>query len=235
MEGLVTGRIVYYVFDGIAAAAVNQRRTTSAAILERINAKSWPLGAQAHIGSDVTEGDTLPAMVVKALDGDAVNLKVFLDGSDVFWASSVAFDDGARQAGEASGGYRPGTWHWMFEKQSTRYAPPSEAAILKMIEDGLKASLPTDVDLRAWVTAEVGSAMTNARMSQDEIERFVLETLAKSLATAGTQANTAYRARLSEALDVASGLLNAHGHQGAWVQLTSSIKRILEDWPEDQA
>ena len=111
MEGLKPGRIVYFVFDGQGADEVNRRRTTGASIADRITASAWPVGAQAHIGSPVRHGDVLPAMVVRVHDHHSVNLRVMLDGTDVYWATSVAFDPAKR----------PRSWHWMFEGQSTRY------------------------------------------------------------------------------------------------------------------
>lgn len=54
-------------------------------------------------GNFVHEGDVYPAMVVRVFDGSTngtCNLKVFLDGEDVHWATS------AREGDE------PGTWAW---------------------------------------------------------------------------------------------------------------------------
>jgi hypothetical protein len=109
-DGLKPGRIVYFVFDETTADAVNRRRTTGASILQR---EDWPMGAQAHIGNPVLAGDICPAMVVKVWPGDSINLKVMLDGSDTYWATSVTFSDTKQ----------PRTWHWMFEGQNTRYQP----------------------------------------------------------------------------------------------------------------
>lgn len=120
MEGLKPGRIVYYVFSEQAADEVNRRRTSGASIAERmeppdifdhVTKERWPVGAMAHIGNPVLDGDILPAMVVRVHPDDTVNLKVMLDGTDVYWARNVAM----------SGQLAPGSWHWMFEGQSTRY------------------------------------------------------------------------------------------------------------------
>lgn len=114
MDGVKPGRIVYYVFSESAAAEVMRRRTTAVSIAERIKVVKWPLGAQAHIGNDVKAGDILPAMVLRVWgDSGCSNLKVMLDGSDEYWATSVSYD--ADQ--------RPGSWHWMFPGQDTRYDP----------------------------------------------------------------------------------------------------------------
>lgn len=104
MDGLKPGRIVYYVFSEQAAKEVMRRRTTGASIAQRIHDSQWPMGAQAHIGSEVMPGDVCPAMVVRVLDDDGVtNLKVQLDGSDEYWATRVPFDPS--KAG--------GTWTWI--------------------------------------------------------------------------------------------------------------------------
>ena len=114
MEGLKPGRIVYFVFGESAAAEVMRRRTTAASIAERIKVVKWPVGAQAHIGNDVKSGDILPAIVLRVWgDSGCSNLKVMLDGSDEYWATSVNFDETKQ----------PGTWHWMFEGQDKRYDP----------------------------------------------------------------------------------------------------------------
>ena len=112
-EGLKPGRIVYFVFDEQSAEEVMRRRTTGGSIAERIQQAAWPLGAQAHVGNPVLAGAICPAMVVAVWEGTSINLKVMLDGSDTYWATSVPF----------SAEQQPRTWHWMFEGQSTRYQP----------------------------------------------------------------------------------------------------------------
>ena len=108
MEGLKRGRIVYFVFDAPCAEAVNRRR------LREDDINPWPQAAQRHIGSTVTEGDILPAMVTRVCDESGIcNLKVMLDGSDTFWATSVVFAEDKRSR----------SWHWMFDGQQTRYRP----------------------------------------------------------------------------------------------------------------
>ncbi|MGH3430890.1 MAG: hypothetical protein ACRDQZ_25530 [Mycobacteriales bacterium] len=109
------GRIVIMRMSGKQAAEINRRRTTGASIAERIAknnpvAAMWPLGAQAHIGSEVYAGDEFPMVIVK-LDAVAilnrVNGQVLLDGNDVYWATSVAE------------GTEDGTWHWPTHVTST--------------------------------------------------------------------------------------------------------------------
>lgn len=104
------GRIVHYRLSGDDAAQINRRRTNGTSIAERIKVApgndmmhGWPVGAQAHIGNDAKEGDTHPMLIVKTWGGNpdsAVNGQVFLDGNDVFWATS-------RTVGEG-----PGTFSW---------------------------------------------------------------------------------------------------------------------------
>lgn len=97
MEGLVAGRIVYYVFDQGAVDRVHYDRQMAG-----------------QFGHPLKPGDVYPAMVVRVLDGDAglVNLTVMLDGPDTFWATSVP---------SALMPESHGTWHWMFPGQDRRY------------------------------------------------------------------------------------------------------------------
>jgi hypothetical protein len=131
MDGLVTGRIVYYVLNEEDATQINRRRTTAHSIAERISAKIgtviapgtdtphdfsvWPVGAQAHIGNDVVAGQIVPAMVVAVWGDVCVNLKAMLDGTDTYWATSRNYHPDKA----------PGSWHWMFDGQATRHAPSS--------------------------------------------------------------------------------------------------------------
>jgi hypothetical protein len=96
------GRIVWYVLSADDAAAINKQRKDAFEHLayHRSNA----IGVMVHFGNEAKEGAIYPAMVVETW-GDKpdsyVNLKVELDGSDSFWATS-------RKVGEG-----PGTYHWM--------------------------------------------------------------------------------------------------------------------------
>ena len=132
MEGLKPGRIVYYVLSEQDAVEINRRRTTGASIAERMKygddpqLKAWPAGAQAHIGNEVSLGEIVPAMVLKvwSQDSGCSNLKVMLDGTDTYWATSRSF----------AADRTLGTWHWMFEGQQTRYQPDRvEVAAAKSI------------------------------------------------------------------------------------------------------
>ena len=98
------GRIVHYTLSSSDAEQINRRRTTGAAILERIHTGAWPLGAQAHIGNEASEGQVYPAMIVRVWgDSGCSNLQVFLDGNDTFWATS---------RNQADGEPSPLHWNW---------------------------------------------------------------------------------------------------------------------------
>lgn len=102
MEQRVTiGRIVHYRLSAEDAAAINRRRTTPAAIADRIVDEQWSIGAQAHIGNEAKAGQVSAAIVVAVADyGVQANLQVFLDGNDVFWAQN-------RPKGD-----KHGQWDW---------------------------------------------------------------------------------------------------------------------------
>lgn len=86
------GRIVHYTLTEQDAAQINRRRTTGPEIAERMASGHWPAGAQAHIGNRVSAGDVFPALIVRVWGGPAnnVNLRVTLDGTDDFWATTIA-------------------------------------------------------------------------------------------------------------------------------------------------
>ncbi len=103
------GRIVHYKLSAHDAAEINRRRTDSKSIAERLQKTAaeaalpaWPMGAQAHIGKPVTEGQVFPMVVVAVIPDDVhgVNGQVFLDGNDVLWVTSRAE------------GTEPHTWAW---------------------------------------------------------------------------------------------------------------------------
>lgn len=60
----------------------------------------WPAGAQAHIGNNAEAGQVYPAVSVRVWSPGMANLQVFLDGNDVYWATS------------RHEGTDPGTWAW---------------------------------------------------------------------------------------------------------------------------
>lgn len=94
------GRILILTISEQAAAEINRRRTTSNSIAERVKSDTWPIGAQAHIGNEVTPGAKVP-MIVTAVWGEAcVNGQALLDGNDTLWVTS------------ATEGDQPGQWQW---------------------------------------------------------------------------------------------------------------------------
>jgi hypothetical protein len=98
------GRVVWYVFSALDAEKINRRRQHARNHMEAHISAS--VGTMIHVGNDVHEGDKAAAIVV-AVHGDKpdsyVNLKVMLDGSDDYWATSVKVSDGEQ----------PGAYHWM--------------------------------------------------------------------------------------------------------------------------
>ena len=109
---VTVGRLVLYKLTKEDVEAINRRRTAPNSIAERLENETWPIGAQAHIGNEVAEGDLLPTLVVKVWEGNSINAQVFLDGNDTLWVTSV------QQGGET------GQWDWMpFQKdQQARLA-----------------------------------------------------------------------------------------------------------------
>lgn len=95
------GRIVHYKLNAHDAEAINRRRqdafNKNAA---GVTLASQELGPQIHIGNGVAAGEVYPAMIVRTW-GDTpescVQLQVFLDGNDTYWATSVAHGEGERQ------------------------------------------------------------------------------------------------------------------------------------------
>lgn len=145
MDGLVKGRIVYYVLSAQDAEAINRRRTSSGSILDRMQSEppTWPAGAQAHLGNQVYEGDICPAMVVGvwSQDSGCSNLKVALDGTDEYWATSRNRDDDKR----------PGTWHWMFAGQDKRYDPNKVQQTVVVGVTAVSEAVPGPPDAEASV------------------------------------------------------------------------------------
>jgi len=96
------GRIVLLVLNTSQAEEINRRRTTGSEIHHKLEAGTWPAGAQAHIGNVVQAGDTYPAIVVRCWAENRVNLQVLLDGTDTYWATTIS----------ESMVPNPGFWHW---------------------------------------------------------------------------------------------------------------------------
>jgi len=87
------GRIVNYKLSEQDAHEITRRRTNSVLIKEQIKEGKWPLGAQAHIGNPVKEGDVLPMIITAVWSETCVNGQVILDGTDSLWKKSVQIGD----------------------------------------------------------------------------------------------------------------------------------------------
>lgn len=88
------GRIVHYRLASWDVDAINRRRSDADASGQRSD------GAMVHTGNRVAEGDVYPAMIVRCwgdTEGSMVNLQVFLDGNDTYWASSRNEGDAVAQ------------------------------------------------------------------------------------------------------------------------------------------
>lgn len=91
------GRIVRYSLTADNATAINKRRKDAQNLnADGVTLAGQQLGAQIHTGNQVSEGDVFP-MVITRVWGDqpdsAVNGQVFLDGNDLFWATSALWGD----------------------------------------------------------------------------------------------------------------------------------------------
>jgi|SRR5882724_587214 len=92
------GRIVHYVLNEQDAESINRRRTHARAHMHEHNLNAT--GVIVHVGNEAHAGNIFPMMVVMSWPGDYVNGQVYLDGNDVYWATSKKEGDGL------------GTFHW---------------------------------------------------------------------------------------------------------------------------
>lgn len=96
------GRIVYFKLANWHAEEINRRRKHGA---ESLDYHRWKKnGTMVHCGNAVAAGQVVPAMIVAVWGNTptcAVNLKLFLDGSDAHWITSVSV------------GEKDGDYHWM--------------------------------------------------------------------------------------------------------------------------
>jgi hypothetical protein len=91
------GRIVHYTLSEQDAAQINKRRSDARNLnAAGVTLASQGLGPQIHIGNPVEAGDVFPGIVVRVWNVGSVQLQVFLDGNDTFWATSVTLGDGER-------------------------------------------------------------------------------------------------------------------------------------------
>ena len=82
------GRIVHYTLSQADADQINQRRKD----FHESRSADQRTGFVGHVGNWAAEGDVFPAMIVRVWDEAqiTVNAQVFMDGNDVFWATSRA-------------------------------------------------------------------------------------------------------------------------------------------------
>lgn len=97
----IVGTVVLYTLSNVDALEVNRRRDDWRAHVRSGALRDFTAatGYQAHVGSTVYAGNTLPAVVVSDADG-YLNLRVLLDGTDDLWATM-------RTEGDPG---QPGTW-----------------------------------------------------------------------------------------------------------------------------
>lgn len=124
------GRIVLYTLPQYQVDEINRRRRDAVSSMDYHRWKKN--GAQIHVGNEVKAGQVVPAMVV-AVWGDtptcAVNLKIMLDGTDDYWATSTSVEDSRTDpAGNAI--HTPGKYHWMPYQigQAVKHAAEAPAA-----------------------------------------------------------------------------------------------------------
>ena len=84
---ITIGRMVHYTVSEQDVEQIMRQRTAGKSIAERMM-------VQVHVGA------VYPAMSVSVWSPSSANVQVFLDGNDVFWATS------------RSEGTEPGTWAW---------------------------------------------------------------------------------------------------------------------------
>lgn len=98
------GRVVLYCLSRTDVSEINRRRRDASS---KFHMHEWQRnGTQLHVGNEVSEGDIVPAIVIRPWGNtpeSACNLKVLLDGNDDYWATSRT----------ASGEPKPGYFHWM--------------------------------------------------------------------------------------------------------------------------
>lgn len=86
----LVGEILLYTITAEDAHAINRRRAMTTSIRARMerNPPEWPEGAQAHVGTTVIQGETLP-LIVTAVHRHDVGGQVLLNGNDQFWVRDI--------------------------------------------------------------------------------------------------------------------------------------------------
>lgn len=108
-QAATPGRIVHYVLSEADAQQINRRRADFEAfrrnhVGEHESGTFGASGHVAHVGNQASEGDLYPAIVVRTFGGPSVNLQVFLDGNDTYWATSRSETDADKR--------ESGKWFW---------------------------------------------------------------------------------------------------------------------------
>jgi hypothetical protein len=115
------GSIVHYKLSNSDAGDINGKRVTQNVtwqqpvpitsagmpITTSFGATAYEFAGMKHTGNEVREGDVFPALIVRVWP-TSVNLQVFLDGNDTYWATSRPEASISGDAGEV----QPGTWTW---------------------------------------------------------------------------------------------------------------------------
>ena len=77
------GKQVLYKLSSNDAEVINRRRVNSIVTSD----VTWPKEAQVHFGNEALEGQVYPGVIVREWS-DTYNLQIFLDGNDIYWATS---------------------------------------------------------------------------------------------------------------------------------------------------
>jgi hypothetical protein len=125
------GRIVYFKLASYQADEINRRRKHA---VDSMDFHRWKKnGTMVHCGNEVKPGQVLP-MVIVAVWGNtpecAINGKLFLDGSDDYWVTSVSV------------GTENGSYHWM-PYQIGQAAKTEELKIELDTKSGVKTTTKT--------------------------------------------------------------------------------------------
>jgi hypothetical protein len=143
------GRIVLYVLTAADAEAINASRGDE---------------LTPQRGNRASEGQIFPSMVVAVWgDGEnpAINLKVQLDGTDTYWATSRLMSDDKT----------PGTWHWMeYQKQE------AGAKEWKEPNPNVAYQVKADLSTTEEAPAESTAPATTTEQTPEELEKLKEET-----------------------------------------------------------
>lgn len=96
------GRIVHYSLSEQDVKTIEKYRTADITHGAQDGEQNHQHVTRASgFGNPVRAGDMFPAIVVRVFPVGSVNLQVFLDGNDTFWATSASEGEGQR-----------GHWSW---------------------------------------------------------------------------------------------------------------------------